>query len=129
MVAAWTSGCDGAMPAGDAGVSTRATVRGDVTYGGSADGSLLVGIFDWDEAHPSMPMGPPLEFVAVDAPSFPEPYELRAIRPGAYFVGAVLDVGRDSPTLPGPEDLQVYGDRFELVAGEERVIELALRDD
>lgn len=128
MVTAWTAGCDGAaMVADDGGVgSTRASITGEVTYAGSADGSLLVGIFDWDDAHPSMPMGPPLEFEPFDTPAFPQPYELRSIRPGAYFVGAVLDVGRDSPTIPGPEDVFVYGERIELVAGEAREIDLAL---
>lgn len=128
MVAAWMSGCDGAaMTPDDGGAgSTRATITGQVTYEGGADGSLLVGIFDWDEAHPSMPMGPPIELAPFDAPTFPQPYALRSIRPGAYFVGAVLDIGRDSPTIPGPEDLEIYGERIELVAGEERVIDLAL---
>ncbi|MCB9596137.1 MAG: hypothetical protein H6719_25670 [Sandaracinaceae bacterium] len=128
MVAAWMAGCDGsAMMDPDAGAeSTRASIQGEVTYSGSADGSLLIGVFPWDEAHPSQPMGPPADFVPVDTPTWPQPFELRSIRPGAYFVGAVLDVGRDSPTIPGAEDLAVYGDRLELVAGDDLVIDLAL---
>lgn len=131
MVAAWTAGCDGApVPMDDAGAgTTRASIRGEVTYAGSADGSLLIGVFDWDDASPSQPMGPPRELVPVTTPTFPHPYELRAIRPGSYFVGAVLDIGRDNPTIPGPEDLEVYTPRIELAAGDELVIDLALPND
>jgi len=134
MVAAWLAGCDGGgaepmMSEPDAGASMRASVVGEVTYDGAADGALLVGVFPWDEANPSQPMGPPSEFVPADDPSFPFGYELTRIRPGAYFVGAVLDVGRDSPTIPGEEDLEVYTDRIDLEAGQRITIDLSLADD
>lgn len=126
--------CDGAMANGDAGRdgssgSTRATVSGRVTYEGTEDGSILVGIFDWDEASPSMPMGPPLEFVPANDPTFPFEYELRGLRPGGYFVGAVLDVGRDNPTIPGEEDLEVYTGRIDLAPGDALTVDLELLDE
>lgn len=134
MVAAWLAGCDGdgsstMMPEPDAGASMRASVVGEVSYDGAADGSLLVGVFDWDEANPSQPMGPPSDFVPSDDPSFPFGYELTRIRPGSYFVGAVFDVGRDSPTIPGDEDLEIYTDRIDLEAGQTLTIDLVLADD
>lgn len=123
--------CDGAAPLADAGSDapvSRARVEGEVRYDGDADGSLLVGIFPWDDARPSMPSGPPLEFVAVAQPSFPVRYELARLRPGTYFVGAVLDVGRDSPTIPGPEDLAVYTGMITLSVGDAITVDLELRD-
>jgi len=138
MVAAWlglsASACDGATNPGDAGgrdagVSTRAAVRGAVSYEGGEDGSLLIGLWPFDSASPSMPVGPPADFVPVDVPAFPHTYEIDAIRPGTYFVGAVLDVGRDSPTLPGVEDVAVYGDRLDLMAGDDIAIDLTLPND
>lgn len=134
MVAAWLAGCDSngsdpMPPEPDAGASMRATVVGEVTYDGAADGSLLVGVFDWDDANPSQPLGPPADFVPSDDPSFPFGYELTRIRPGSYFVGAVLDVGRDSPTIPGEEDLEIYTERIDLEAGQTITIDLALADD
>lgn len=133
MLALWLAACDGgaANPdAGppDAGGGTRAAVVGEVRYEGDADGSLLVGVFPWDEAHPSQPTGPPVDFVPVDAPGFPFPYEIGGIRPGSYFVGAVLDVGRDDPTIPGEEDLEAYTGRLELAPGDRIEVDLVLED-
>lgn len=108
--------------------SMRATISGQVLYAGDADGSLLVGVFPWDEENPSMPMGPPSDFVPADEPSFPFDYELSGLRPGSYFVGAVLDVGRDDPTIPGEEDLEHYSGRIDLEAGDSTVVDLELMD-
>ena len=127
MVAAWTSGCEGGMMLeDDAGMSTRAMVQGSVTYDGAEDGSLLIGLWAWDDAMPSTPTGPPVDFLPIDTPSFPHVYELPSVRPGEYFLGAVLDVGRDSPTFPGEEDIVIYGSRLELTAGDEVAVDLVL---
>ncbi len=117
-------------PGADAATgSTRAVIRGEVRYDGSQDGSLLVGVFEWDEAHPSQPMGPPADFVPVTEPTFPMEWEIAGLRPGAYFAGAVLDVGRDNPTIPGEEDLERYSERIDVEAGDVVVVDLELRDE
>lgn len=130
MLTLWASACDGgAATSGDAGrdaAATRASVVGEVRYVGDADGSLLVGAWPWDPAAPSMPAGPPSELVVINEPTFPVQFELDRLRPGSYFVGAVLDVGRDDPTLPGDEDLQVYTGQVDLEAGEVHTLDLDL---
>lgn len=137
MVAAWLGGCDGGtMMSGedsgvaeDAAMATTADVTGTVTYEGSVDGSLLVGLWPWDDANPSEPMGPPTDFAMESMPAFPQSYDLSRVRPGSYFIGAVIDVGRDSPTLPGPEDIRSYGDRLDIAAGDALTIDLSLPNE
>lgn len=83
------------------------------TAGGSAPAEpagTVVGVVDFDGATPGVlrvaawgafpPVGPPLAEVAIDEPSFPQPYQLRGLPPGRYFVLAIVDVD--------PED----GDRY-----------------
>ena len=131
ILALGLTACDGTtmMVAEDSAVHARALVQGNVSYEGSADGSLLIGVWPWDELTPSMPMGPPADFVAIDAPAFPVHFEMPEVHPGPYFVGAVLDVGRDSPTVPGTEDAAVYGSQIELLAGDDVSVDLTLPND
>jgi hypothetical protein len=98
-------GCgDGDGDAGgpDAASATPAnTVAGTVAYGGGQDGALIIGVFT-----EFPPMSGPVAFHTEPQPTWPFSFELPSVDPGTYHVVATLDVGRDNPTSPGPEDLQ-----------------------
>jgi hypothetical protein len=61
-------------------------VSGVVRYEGSMQGPLRVGIFT---SFP--PRGAPIASVEIASPSYPQPYEIRGVPPGRYFVLAIVD--------------------------------------
>lgn len=80
-------GCtSGAPPAGVA----AGTVAGTVDYAGAETGVLRVAVF---ASFP--PRGAPVAEVAIDDPTFPQPYQLTGVPPGRYFVLAMVDTSPD----------------------------------
>jgi hypothetical protein len=51
------------------------------------------------------PMGIPPAFFTQKNPMFPVKGTLNDLEPGSYNIIAVLDVGGNNPSMPGPEDL------------------------
>ncbi|MCC6215239.1 MAG: hypothetical protein IT376_10240 [Polyangiaceae bacterium] len=97
------SGASGGGGAAGSGAVPGGAVHGTVAYAGAETGALVVGVYT---ACP--PAGPPvnLNMKRYDTPAFPQAYELTNVDPGSYYIVAVLDVGSNNPTMPGPEDLQ-----------------------
>lgn len=83
------------------GPAALADVTVNVAYTGNPNGALVIAAF-----RSIPPMGPPLAFQQVTAPTFPASVTLRDLEPGTAFVIAVLDRNPASPTRPGVEDLQ-----------------------
>jgi hypothetical protein len=78
----------GACAAGDTPAGGGAgTISGEVRYDGAEVGTLRVSAFT---RFP--PIGAPTAEVAIDAPRFPQPYQLSGLPPGRYFVLAIVDV-------------------------------------
>jgi hypothetical protein len=104
LAAALGLGCgdgDGdAAPDAMAGVAGNA-IAGSVHYDGDGDGALIIGVFT-----EFPPMSGPVAFHSVPQPTWPETFELSPVPAGTYYAVATLDIGRDNPTMPGPEDLQ-----------------------
>ena len=70
-----------------------------VNYDGALEGRLIVAAL---KMYP--PEGPPLATIGEDEPTFPWSGTLVALEPGEYIIFAMIDVGNDSPTMPGDED-------------------------
>lgn len=83
VVAACTPG---GSPPGEA----PGTITGVVRYDHASAGTLRVAAF---ASFP--PVGPPVVEIAVDEPTFPQPYQLTGLPPGRYFVLAMVDVDPD----------------------------------
>ncbi len=66
------------------------TVTGTIEYAGAEVGTLRVAVFS---SFP--PRGAPVAEVAIEAPSFPQPYTIRGVPPGRYFVLALIDTNVD----------------------------------
>lgn len=62
------------------------TIVGVVDYDRAAPGTLRVAVFS---SFP--PAGAPVAEIAIDEPSFPQPYQVRGVPPGRYFVLAMVD--------------------------------------
>lgn len=70
-------------------------LHGIVDYAGEVDGALQIAVF------PGFPpRGAPLASTRIDAPVFPQAYEINGVPPGRYYVLAIIDAD--------PRD----GDRF-----------------
>ena len=76
----------GAAPADEA----SGTVTGVVSYDGAEAGGLRVAVF---ATFP--PRGAPVAEVAIDAPVFPQAYQVTGVPPGRYFVLAIIDTVPD----------------------------------
>ena len=92
---------------GGAGGSGGAVMLGDVevtvNYAGTQTGTLSVAALTMFP-----PMGPPVAFQSVKVPVFPAKITLIGLEaPKDYYLLAVLDIGNNNPTNPGPEDLVV----------------------
>ena len=120
-----TGGTGGAGAGGTGGMSgiPGNSVQGTVDYAGSQMGTLIVGLYDT-----CPPMGPPaqLKVQSIDMPVFPQAFSLENIKAGSYYIAAVLDIGNDNPTQPGPEDLLACSAQVEITdaAGAETTITL-----
>jgi hypothetical protein len=127
MVLALAAGCgDGeGDPAGPdaAGIPAANTVAGTVDYRGAEDGALIIGVFT-----EFPPMSGPVAFHTEPQPSWPVTFELPSIDPGTYYLVATLDVGRDNPTSPGPEDLQAASEPITISDSAGAWVELTLVD-
>lgn len=76
-----------------------ADIEVTVTYEGMATGTLsVVALTEFP------PMGPPVAVASEMMPTFPYAATLNDLEVGEYIIFAVLDVGNDNPTIPGPED-------------------------
>lgn len=110
------------------GTTTGELVLGDVEvtviYDGAAMGTLnVVAITSFP------PVGPPLAVASEMDPAYPWVGTLMGLEPGEYYIAAVLDVGNDNPTLPGPEDLQAVTDGPLVIDGPGPfMVELTLMD-
>lgn len=97
------------------------TIQGTVDYEGSQTGTLIVGVYDQ-----CPPAGPPvqLKVQTFDTPMFPQAFSLGGINAGSYYIAAVLDIGNNNPTQPGPEDLLACSAQVEITdsAGAETTV-------
>lgn len=107
------SGGSGAGGSGGSSAVPAGTIRGTVAYSGTETGSLAVGVYT---ACP--PAGPPVNLNTrrIAEPTFPQAFELTSVDPGSYYIVAVLDVGSNNPTIPGPEDLQACSPQVTVTA-------------
>jgi len=98
-----TSGADPSTSGADesTGELILADVEVTVMYEGMETGTLnVVALTEFP------PMGPPSAIATDMEPTFPWMGSLTGLEPGEYIVFAVLDVGGNNPTMPGPEDPQ-----------------------
>lgn len=65
-------------------------VSGTIDYAGDEAGTLRVAVFS---SFP--PRGAPVAEIAIEGPSFPQPYAIRGVPPGRYFVLALVDTNVD----------------------------------
>ncbi len=72
----------GSAPPGEA----AGTIRGEIRYDGAERGALRVALY---ASFP--PRGAPVAELAIDAPVFPQAYQLDGVPPGRYFVLALVD--------------------------------------
>ncbi|AKF05426.1 hypothetical protein [Sandaracinus amylolyticus] len=103
--------------------STRGTIAGTITYDGSGAGRLTVGV--WPQTPPA---GPPSEIFVRDDPTFPIDYELRGLAAGTYYLGVVLDIGANHPTIPGAEDPRSFPTDGIVVEGDTHDVDVELVD-
>lgn len=110
---------------GSGGGAAGNFITGEVSYAGSQQGTLIVGVY---ESCP--PMGPPvqLKIQQFTAPVFPQAFELSNIKAGTYQIAAVLDVGSDNPTMPGPEDLLACSEPVEITDAAGASLAITLED-
>ena len=90
---------------GAGGSGGVAVMLGDVevtvNYAGAQTGTLSVAAITMFP-----PMGPPVAFQTMKTPTFPAKLTLIGLEaPKDYYIVAVLDIGNNNPTTPGPEDL------------------------
>jgi hypothetical protein len=77
-------------------------VEGRVVYDEpSASGTLYVASFSQFP-----PMGPPSGLYQNATPAFPQDFSIIDLDAGSYTLFAFLDIGDNSPQMPGPEDPQ-----------------------
>lgn len=62
------------------------SVSGVIEFDGEVRGALRVAAFS---SFP--PVGPPIAEVSIEAPTFPQAYELHGLPPGRYFILAMMD--------------------------------------
>lgn len=86
LLAALVACTAGSPPPGEA----AGTISGVITYGGTEPGVLRVAVF---AAFP--PRGAPVAEIAIDDPTFPQPYLIHQVPPGRYFVLAMVDTSPD----------------------------------
>lgn len=102
------------------------SITGTVTYAGSQDGSLTVGLFEL-----CPPVAPPFKMIMtkIENPVFPQPYEIKGITDsGDFYVAATYDIGKNNPTMPGQEDLIDCSTKFTLTAEQGAVADVVLQD-
>ncbi|UJR81955.1 hypothetical protein [Sandaracinus amylolyticus] len=104
--------------------STRGTITGTILYAGSGAGRLTVGV--WPQTPPA---GPPSEIFVRDDPTFPIDYELTGLGVGTYYLGVVLDLGSNHPTIPGAEDPRIFpSDPIVIEGGDAHDVDVTLID-
>ncbi|NUQ74157.1 MAG: hypothetical protein HUU21_11430 [Polyangiaceae bacterium] len=75
------------------------------------------------------PMGVPPAFFAKMNPMFPEKGTLSDLKPGSYNILAVLDIGGNNPSAPGPEDLVGMSSMaIEIVGSDVQSAEITITD-
>lgn len=96
-----------------------------VNYAGVQTGTLSVAAIT---SFP--PMGPPVAFQSIKMPMFSQKVTLIGLEaPKDYYIVAVLDIGNNNPTNPGPEDLvAITMPAVKVVADKATAVELTLKD-
>ena len=124
------AGSGGSSSSGGAGGSGgAAVVLGDVevtvNYAGVQTGTLSVAAITMFP-----PMGPPVAFQTIKVPTFPAKLTLIGLEaPKDYYLVAVLDIGNNNPTNPGPEDLvAITMPAVKVNAGAANKLDLTLKD-
>lgn len=120
-----TMGEEGTTAAEDStGELILADIEVMVTYEGMETGLLnVVALTSWP------PAGPPVAAASEMDPAFPWSGTLNDLEAGEWYVAAVLDVGADNPTVPGPEDLVAVTEMPVVVDGPGPfMVELTLMD-
>ncbi|MDQ3265659.1 MAG: DUF2141 domain-containing protein [Myxococcota bacterium] len=87
-LAVWL-GCETAGSSGAESAGTPGAVQGEVHYEGNRQGPLKIAVF---ASFP--PRGAPVAYQEFTAPVFPQPFVVRGVPAGRYFVLAVLDVNQ-----------------------------------
>jgi hypothetical protein len=111
------------------GTGGAAVMLGDVdvtvNYAGAQTGTLSVAAIT---SFP--PMGPPVAFQSIKMPMFSQKVTLIGLEaPKDYYIVAVLDIGNNNPTNPGPEDLvAITMPAVKVVADKATAVELTLKD-
>ncbi|MFS8065040.1 MAG: hypothetical protein ACMG6S_01585 [Byssovorax sp.] len=129
-----TTGSGGASSSSSAsssasGTGGAAVMLGDVdvtvNYAGAQTGTLSVAAIT---SFP--PMGPPVAFQSIKMPMFSQKVTLIGLEaPKDYYIVAVLDIGNNNPTNPGPEDLvAITMPAVKVVADKAIAVDLTLKD-
>lgn len=110
---------------GDTSTVPGKTIRGTVSYAGSQQGSLSVGLYTQ-----CPPAGPPvdLKIQKFAAPAFPQAYELTGVKAGSYYTIAVLDIGSNNPMMPGDEDLMNCSEQVSVSDAEGAAADITVLD-
>lgn len=98
-------------------------IKVTVSYTGKQTGPLIVAaVKDFP------PKGPPDAFTKIAAPAYPQIVEL-PIAAGSYYVTAILDVGNNYMTMPGPEDLVGLSmAKVDVKGNDEPTVDVPLKD-
>lgn len=127
--AATTSASTGAGSTGSEGGGEATTGDFNVTvnYGGThmvTEKDTLT-VFA-SETYP--PMGAPMYIVSQPMPTFPFTGTLKGLKPGSYYVVAMLDIDPPNPAIPGKEDLLINSEPIEIKSGDNQSVTLTLED-
>ncbi len=86
------------------GPAAPGSISGTVTYTGPAapGESLHMGVFATETYDPAS--GPPVGFLEILNPGYPQAYSFPDLPSGTYWVGGYHDIGSDDPFSAGPGD-------------------------
>jgi hypothetical protein len=102
------AGGEGGAGGGSGGAGGGMAMLGDIEVTVNYMGMVMV--TDMDSLNVAAfevgkPMGIPPAFFTQKNPMFPAKGTLAGLEPGSYTIFAVLDIGSNNPSMPGPEDL------------------------
>lgn len=122
-----STGAGGTGGEGGSGEATPGDFSVTVNYGGThmvtEKDSLTVFA---SETYP--PMGAPMYVVSQPMPTFPFTGTLKGLKPGSYYVVAMLDIDPPNPEIPGKEDLLINSEPIEIKGGDNQSVTLTLKD-
>lgn len=115
----------------DAPSETTGTIAGNATYSGAKTGPLIVVVFK-DQPQPGKPpSSPPVGLGSNESPTWPgtNPYSVKNVAPGSYFVAGYIMVGPEHRMGAQPGDpVAIPATPVTVTAGQTATADITLRD-